>query len=91
MNLIDDNHRDAYLELMRRGRVALRHAAWLGDAERLEAIADALLDLPHLLSACVRHSRPAESLREMFVARLRRTHPELAAWDDVFAPDEAAA
>jgi hypothetical protein len=87
----DDNHRDTYLELMRRGRVALRHAAWLGDEERMAAVADALVDLPLMLSACVRHARPADTLREMFVARLRRTHPDVASWDDVFAPDEVAA
>jgi hypothetical protein len=57
----------------------------------LAALADALADLPLMLSACIRHSRPADTLRAMFVARLRRTHPELASWDDVFAPDEVAA
>jgi hypothetical protein len=82
---------DEYIELMRRGRVAMRHAAWLGDRDRIDAIAGALTDLPLYLTACVRHARPAESLREMFVARLRRTHPDVASWDDVFASDDAAA
>lgn len=67
------------LEVLYRGLVSVRLAALDGDTARAEAIADALHNLPHLLSV-VGQERGwnIAGFREMFLDPLIERYPDLA-------------
>ena len=69
---------DALLEVLHRGLVLIRLAACGGDAERAEAIADALHNVPRLLKEGDRWGWTVAGLHEMFLAPLVERYSDLA-------------
>ncbi len=67
---------DTCLEVLYRGLVEIRTAAEGGDSARASAIADALHNLPHLLSKRGNGWTLAE-FRELFLAPLVESYPDL--------------
>lgn len=70
---------DALLEVLERGLVEIRLAAMSGQTKRAEAIADALHNVPRLLSEGQRHGWSVAAFRELFLAPLLAEHPDLVA------------
>ena len=68
---------DACLEVLHRGLVQIRLAA-IGDAPRAAAIADALHNLPHLLSVGHEREWSIATFRALFLDPLAETYPECA-------------
>ncbi len=68
----------ACLEILYRGLVSIRLAALDGDTARAEAIADALHNLPHLLSVGHERGWDIAGFREMFLDPLVERYPDLA-------------
>lgn len=69
---------DACLEVLYRGLVQVRMLATGGDAERAEAIADALHNLPHLLSRGDQYGWDLTMFRSLFLDPLIERFPDLA-------------
>ena len=68
----------ACLEVLYRGLVAIRLAAMAKDAARAEAIADALHNLPHLLSVGAEREWSIATFRASFLDPLAEKYPEHA-------------
>lgn len=68
----------ACLEILYRGLVQIRPAGMDGNARRAEAIADALHNLPHLLSAGHKYGWDVATFKEPFLKPLRERYPDLA-------------
>lgn len=68
----------ACLEVLHRGLVSIRLAALDGDTARVEAISDALHNLPHLLSVGHERGWTLAGFREMFLDPLLERYPDLA-------------
>lgn len=69
----------ACLEILYRGLMSIRVSALDGDAARVEAISDALHNLPHLLSVGHERGWTLAGFREMFLDPLLERYPDLAA------------
>jgi hypothetical protein len=69
---------DALLEILERGLVRIRLLAASGDAERAEAIADALHNVPRLLREGQKWGWTIEYFRELFLVPLVQRFPEFA-------------
>jgi hypothetical protein len=69
---------DACLEILHRGLVEIRSSAAAGDCMRAEAIADALHNLPHLVSIGQRYDWTIATFLELFLEPLIERHPNLA-------------
>ena len=69
---------DACLELLYRGLAHVRMAAAGGDAERAEAIGDALHNLPRLLSRGDQYGWDLPTFRSLFLEPLIERYPDLA-------------
>jgi hypothetical protein len=82
MNPLPEPVIDACLEVLYRGLVHIRLASLGGDTARAEAIADALHNLPHLLSDGHRRGWTVEEFRSLFIAELVSKYPDLAALDE---------
>ncbi len=68
----------ACLEILYRGLVQIRLASLDGNAQRAEAIADALHNLPHLLSVGHERGWDVPTFNELFLAPLIERYPDLA-------------
>jgi hypothetical protein len=68
--------KSALTEIMYRGFVAIRIAGWAGDAAKAAAIADALHNVPHLVSG--REGWTLEVLRKDFLRADARHRSRLA-------------
>lgn len=68
----------ACLELLYRGLVQIRLAGMDGNAQRAEAIADALHNLPHLLSVGHKYGWDVATFKELFLKPLAERYPDLA-------------
>jgi hypothetical protein len=68
----------ACLEILYRGLVQIRLAAMDGNAQRAEAIADALHNLPHLLSVGHERGWDVATFAELFLEPLADRYPDLA-------------
>src|ERR1700709_1197670 len=68
----------ACLEVLYRGLVQIRLTATDGNAERAAAIADALHNLPHLMSVGHTQGWTVASFKELFLAPLCERYPDLA-------------
>ncbi len=73
---LSESEKDACLEVLYRGLVQIRAAAGCGESELAEAIADALHNLPHLLSTVERTGRSVREFREHFMGRLAKRFPD---------------
>jgi len=69
---------DALLDILHRGVVLIRHAAAARDAERAEAIADAIHNVPRLLKEGNRWGWTIAYLRTLFLEPLADRYPDLA-------------
>jgi hypothetical protein len=69
---------DACLEVLYRGLLCIRTAGWAGDAARAAAVADALHNLPHLLSNGDEHGWTVERFETLFVDGLEVDYPDIA-------------
>ena len=68
----------ACLEILYRGLVQIRVAGMEGNAPRAEAIADALHNLPHLLSVGHKYGWDLTTFKELFLIPLGQKYPDLA-------------
>jgi hypothetical protein len=75
---LSDAELDALLEVLHHGLIFIRLAAFGGDAPRAEAIADALHNLPRLLSEGHRWGSTTIEFRRLFLDALVERYPELA-------------
>jgi hypothetical protein len=73
---------EACLEVLYRGLVEIRMASLGNDSVRAEAIADALHNLPHLLSDGDRRGWTIAKFREFFLADLVHRFPDLVGLDE---------
>lgn len=69
---------DALLDVLDKGLVLIRLAAMSRDAERAEAIADALHNVPRLLKEGDQWGWTNTAFREMFLAPLVERYPDLS-------------
>ena len=69
---------EACLEILYRGLVSIRIAAQDGNTARAVAIADALHNLPHLLSKGHERDWSIATFRELFLDPLGESYPDLA-------------
>lgn len=69
---------DALLDVLDRGLVLIRLAAMSRDAERAEAIADALHNVPGLLKQGDKWGWTITAFREMFLMPLVQRYPDLS-------------
>jgi len=75
---LTSEERTACLEILYRGLVQIRLAGIDGNAERAEAIADALHNLPHLLSLGHERGWDLLTFKALFLAPLAEKYPDLA-------------
>jgi hypothetical protein len=68
----------ACLEILHRGLVQIRMAGMAGNAQRAEAIADALHNLPRLLSVGHEYGWDITTFRKLFLEPLGERYPDLA-------------
>lgn len=68
----------ACLEVLERGLLQIRLASAGGNAQRAEAIADALHNLPRLLSVGHKYDWDLATFKELFLAPLIEQYPDLA-------------
>jgi len=68
----------ACLEILYRGLVQIRLAGMDGNAERAAAIADALHNLPRLLSVGDKYGWDLATFKALFLAPLGERYPDLA-------------
>jgi hypothetical protein len=69
---------DALLEVLERGMVQIRISANAGNAARAEEIADALHNVPRLISEGQKFGWTVASFRELFLEPLIESSPDLA-------------
>jgi hypothetical protein len=69
---------DALLEILERGIVLIRLAAMGGDAQRAEAIADALHNVPRLIREGQEWGWTVAVFRDLFLTPLTKRYPDLA-------------
>jgi hypothetical protein len=69
---------DALLDILERGIVLIRHAAAGGDAQRAEAIDDALHNVPRLIREGHQWGWTVAVFRDSFLAPLIERYPDLA-------------
>jgi hypothetical protein len=69
---------DALLDVLESGLLRIRMAGLGGDAERAEAIADALHNVPRLLKEGHKWDWTVAGLRDLFIAPLVERYPDLA-------------
>jgi hypothetical protein len=75
-----DEQKDACLRVLYEGLVAIRAAAWDGDAARCEQLADALHNLPDLVRAGDHLGWTVEAYVKMFLEPLVDDMPQAQAW-----------
>ncbi len=75
---LTDAEKDSLLEVLYEGLLAIRAAASAGDAARSAAIADALHNLPHLLSHGQERMWTIHQFQELFLSELVEKYPDLA-------------
>jgi len=69
---------EALLEVLYRGLLEIRLAGYAGDAARAEAIADALHNVPRLISEGDRWGWSIANLRALFLDGLTARYPTLS-------------
>lgn len=69
---------DACLEILYRGLVRIRMAAMEGNVQQAEVVADALHNLPHLLSVGHKYGWDLATFKELFLAPVCEKYPDLA-------------
>lgn len=79
---------DALLEVLERGLVRIRLLAAAGDVQRLEAVADALHNVPRLLREGQNRGWTVAGFRELFLAPLVERYPDLAGLDQPLAEND---
>jgi hypothetical protein len=68
----------ACLEILYQGLLLIRSAGWTGDAARAAAIADALHNVPHLLTLGQAPGWTVETFRDLYLEPLIERYPDLA-------------
>jgi len=76
---LSESETEACLEVLYRGLVQIRAAAGAGETELAETIANALHNLPHLLSTGDQTGRSLREFRKDFMGRLGGVYPDLFA------------